>query len=113
MGNRFSSGKHALGICDMCGFQFKLNRLKPLVRNRKTTEILVCQECWEADHPQNELGRYPVEDPQALRNPRPDIGTETSRVLQWGWNPVGISNPLTPNSLLATANLGTVAVSVS
>ena len=43
------------------------------------TGLLVCQECWDADHPQNHLGREPVNDPQALRNPRPDSGLTASR----------------------------------
>jgi len=43
------------------------------------TGLLVCQECWDPDHPQNHLGREPVNDPQALRNPRPDTSLMTSR----------------------------------
>jgi hypothetical protein len=46
---------------------------------------------------------YPVNDPQAVRNPRPDTMTfDGSRVIQWGWNPVG--------SLAATGELGQVTV---
>lgn len=43
------------------------------------TGLLVCPECWDEDHPQNQLGRFPVDDPQALRNPRPDSGLTASR----------------------------------
>jgi hypothetical protein len=61
--------------------------LKGEVVNLEETGILVCQECWDGDHPQNALGRWPVDDPQALRNPRPDTAQEASR---WGtgsvWN---------------------------
>jgi len=43
---------------------------------------------------------YPVEDPQAVRNPRPDTtyfeigndGSGGSRMIYWAWNPVGYSN---------------------
>lgn len=70
--SQFASGKNALGVCDRCGFQYKLLELRPLTVNRNVTNLLVCDECWEPDHPQNELGRYPVRDPQAIRNPRPD-----------------------------------------
>ena len=41
--------------------------------------MLVCPECWDPDQPQNQLGRYNVDDPQALRNPRPDQGLTESR----------------------------------
>jgi hypothetical protein len=73
------------------------------------------------------LGTFPVDDPQALRNPRKDttyvtagvnsIGSLTggSRDIQWGWNPVGGSRffdaELTPNYLVATTFVGTVTVS--
>jgi hypothetical protein len=82
---------------------------------------------------------FPVDDPQALRNPRPDrsyvisgtsglqtsqsggvtqSGTGTneggSRIFQWGWNPVGGSRAndagLTPNNLVLNISLGTVTV---
>jgi hypothetical protein len=33
---------------------------------------MVCKACWDPDQPQLQLGMYPVDDPQALRNPRPD-----------------------------------------
>lgn len=94
MSNRFASGKHAIAECDRCGFQYKLKELKPLVVKTKEVNILVCPTCWEPDQPQLQLGLYPVDDPQALRNPRPDNSYESSRDIQWGWNPVGLHNPL-------------------
>ena len=69
---KFAVGKRALGICDRCGFQYKLNDLKYLTVNRNRTNWKVCDSCWEPDHPQNELGRFVVNDAQALRDPRPD-----------------------------------------
>jgi hypothetical protein len=33
---------------------------------------MVCPACWDPDQPQLQLGMYPVDDPQAVRNPRPD-----------------------------------------
>lgn len=47
--------------------------------NLKTTNIRVCPACFDPDHPQNQLGRHKVVDPQALRNARPDTGLEDSR----------------------------------
>lgn len=73
MPNRFSSAKFSISQCDRCGFRFKLTKLKSLTIKTKNVNILVCQECWETDHPQLKLGMYPVNDPQAVRNPRPDF----------------------------------------
>lgn len=121
MPNRFSSGKFAIAQCDRCNFRFKLKQLKKITIKRTQTNILVCPECWEAPHPQSFLGERPVNDPQAVRNPRPEIGYEVggvgsdgeltggSRVFTWGWNPVGGGDgTLTPNPLNLTISLGNV-----
>lgn len=124
MSSRFASSKHAIGICDRCGFQYPLDQLKTIVRKTKPVNILVCAECWEPDQPQLQVGMYPVEDPQALRNPRPDNSytqagdnasgapSMGSRVYQWGWNPVGgaRNNGLTENDLVANGEVGTVTI---
>jgi hypothetical protein len=84
---------------------------------------------------------YPVNDPQAVREPRPDVsylvsgqnglqlinsnGTAVdefgypesgSRVFQWGWNPVGgarsFDSVLTPNYLVLYAQVGTVTIQI-
>lgn len=126
MPNRFASGKWAIAQCDLCGFRFKLKQLKTQIVKTKQINDRVCPECWSPDHPQLQLGMYPVEDPQAVRNPRRDttyytsgttsLGTpgEGSRIIQWGWNPVGGSrlfdDPLTPNDLVATGIIGTVTI---
>lgn len=126
MPNRFASGKYSIAICDICGFQFKLKNLKTQVVKTKQINDKVCPECWSPDHPQLQLGMYPVEDPQAVRNPRRDTTYITSGVnvngftsggsrdIQWGWNPVGGSrffdDGLTPNLLVCEAELGTVSI---
>lgn len=71
MGN-FASGKRALGVCDVCGFSYKLRELKALVVKHRVTSVLACPTCWNPDNPQNNIGDIRVLDPQALRNPRPD-----------------------------------------
>jgi len=73
MSQRFASGQQALAICDVCGFQYRLRELRNLVQRGNVTEIKACPECWNPDQPQNRLGEFPVDDPQALRNPRPDF----------------------------------------
>ena len=129
MPSQFSSGKHAIAECDRCGQKYKLKELKKEVIKTKLFNIKVCPTCWDPDQPQLQLGMYPVDDPQAVRNPRKDTTYVTagvnsngsltggSRDLQWGWNPVGgASNfdaALTPNYLVATTSVGTVTITVT
>jgi len=137
MSNRFASGKHAISECDRCGFRYKLKELKKLTIKTKQVSIKVCKTCWEQDQPQLQLGMYPVDDPQALREPRPDtsyyqsgysglqltdntdFGTpgEGSRIIQWGWAPIGGArandNGLTPNDLIGVGQIGTLKVTIT
>ena len=141
MPTKYASGKYAIAQCDRCDQRFKLKVLKTEIIKTKNYNLMVCDACWDPDHPQLQLGMYPVADPQAVRNPRPDItyrlggnnglqistitgtlldedGTATggSRIFQWGWNPVGgarsIDNGLTPNYLVLAVEIGTVSISV-
>ena len=122
MPSKYASGKNSIAECDRCGQRFKLKELRKLTIKTKQVNIKVCQECWEPDQPQLSLGLYPVDDPQALRNPRPDLsyfeegnnGAGGSRMIQWGWNPVGGASSfdvaLTPNTLAPTGQVGSVTV---
>jgi hypothetical protein len=84
---------------------------------------------------------YPVNDPQAVREPRPDVSYQVSgtsglqlnttgigpnglgspeggsRIFQCGWNPVGGSrfddDGLTPNNLVLSVQIGTVTVATT
>ena len=140
MPNRVASGKYSIAICDNCGFQFKLKKLRSQVVKTKQINDRVCPECWSPDHPQLQLGMYPVSDPQGLRNPRPDTTYITagttglqidsgggplgsgdpsggSRIFQWGYAPVGgaraNADGLTPNNLALGITLGTVTVTTT
>jgi len=129
VGNRFASGKNAISECDRCGQRFKLKILKTEIIKTKEYNLLVCPACWDPDQPQLQLGMFPVDDPQALRNPRPDRSYVISglladgelgggsRIFQWGWNPVGgasgFDTLLTPNNLVLAVEIGTVTVSVT
>lgn len=139
MPTKFASGKYAIAECDRCAQRYMLKELKKQVLKTKLYNIKVCPSCWDPDQPQLSLGLYPVNDPQAVREPRPDVsyilsgtnGLQTnvnggvgsnglgtpeggSRIFQWGWNPVGGSRAndagLTPNNLVLTVELGTVTV---
>lgn len=124
MATKFSSGKHSIAECDRCGQRYKLKELRKLILKTKQISIKVCPECWEPDQPQLLLGMYPVNDPQAVREPRPDVSyqvggttglmtnpydpnmnnvddagypTDGSRQIQWGFNPVGGSSQFDAN----------------
>ena len=138
----YASGKFSIAECDRCGQRYKLKELRKLTIKTKQVSIKVCKECWEPDQPQLQLGMYPVQDFQSVREPRPDTsyyqsglnglqldngsgmdpdqtGTPDggSRMYQWGFNPVGGARfndvGLTPNYLVATTAVGSVTVSVN
>ena len=140
MPNKYASGKHSIAECDRCGQLYKLKDLKKEIIKTRLYNLKVCPECWDPDQPQLQLGMYPVDDPQAVREPRPDVSytqagtsglqilrtnstapngfgfpTQGSRDIQWGWYPVGGASNfdavLTPNYLVATTNVGTVTIS--
>jgi len=142
MPTKYASGKHSIAECDRCGQRYKLVQLKKLTIKTKLVSIKVCPECWDPDHPQLRFGMYPVNDPQAVREPRPDISyyasgvnglqiqqggntsvTEAgypeggSRVFQWGYAPVGGSSGfdrnLTPNYLVGKGNINSVTITVT
>lgn len=139
MPSKYTAGKKAIAECDRCGFRYLLKELKKLTIKTKNVNIKVCKTCWEPDQPQLSLGLYPVNDPQAVREPRPDVsywqsgysGLQTniqagtlvsedgypsggSRIFQWGWNPIGgargIDNGLTPNNLVASTSVSNVTI---
>ena len=141
MPNRFSSGKYAIAECDRCDGRYMLKELRTQTVKTRPFKIKVCRACWDPDHPQLQLGMYPVDDPQAVREPRPDVSyaqsgqtglqilltdsvsedgfgypSQGSRDIQWGWNPVGgaqyFDTALTPNYLLLGVQIGTVTIQI-
>lgn len=116
MGTKFAAGKKAFGYCDISGKRTKLSELKDVYRKGAKTGLKACPEYWDADHPQNKLGEFPVYDPQALRDPRPDQGLEASRQLrQTGFNPVGFIGAGfgLSNKLVLKLEVGTVTVEIT
>ena len=142
MPSKYASGKNSIAECDRCGQRYKLSELKKEVIKTKLFQIKVCPTCWDPDQPQLSLGLYPVNDPQAVREPRPDVSyyasgntglytsqtasnktanagfpSDGSRQIQWGWNPVGgassFDTVLTPNALVALGQTGTVTVTTT
>lgn len=142
MPNRFASGKYAIAQCDRCDGRYMLKDLRTQTVKTRPFKIKVCKACWDPDHPQLQLGMYPVNDPQAVREPRPDLSYQVSgtsglqellvnstseegvgfpeggsRQIQWGWGPVGGAslddNGLTPNDLILNVEVGTVTVTIT
>ena len=127
MPSKFASGKYAIAECDRCGQRYKLKELRKQVLKTKLYNVKVCPSCFDPDQPQLQLGMYPVQDPQSVREPRPDVSYQVSgigpdgepeggsRVFQWGWNPVGGARDggITPNNLEAQSAVGTVTVTTS
>lgn len=142
MATQYASGKYSIAECDRCGQRYKLKELKKEIIKTRLYNLKVCPECWDPDQPQLSLGLYPVQDPQAVREPRPDVSywasglnglqtlngngygesqtgyqDEGSRIFQWGWNPVGGSSSidagLTPNNLALSFAIGSVTISTS
>jgi hypothetical protein len=142
MGSKYASAKNSIAECDRCGFRYELTELRKLTIKTKNVNIKVCPTCWEPDQPQLNLGMYPVNDPQAVREPRPDVSYyqsgysglqvtngngpsieqdgypgEGSRVIQWGWAPIGGARAndsgLTPNDLVGQGQVGTLTVSIT
>lgn len=129
MPTKYASGKHSIAECDRCGQRYKLVQLKKLIIKTKQVSIKVCPECWDPDQPQLQLGMYPVNDPQAVREPRPDTSyavsglgvdgysSDGSRQIQWGWRPVGgassFDTALTPNDLISLGLVGTVTITTT
>lgn len=116
MGNRFASGKWAISECDICGFRYKRKELQQLVIKTKNVNIMACPECWNPDHPQLQLGMYPVDDPQAIRNPRPDFsGYPLSRSLTIVV-PIYAPGPGAPpntGQVLGIGEIGTVTINIT
>jgi len=71
----FASGKNSYGICDISGFRYKLREM------RKTWDgLLVGPDQWDAKHPQLQP-KPTAADPQAVKDPRPDIADDNSTFL--------------------------------
>ena len=80
----FAKGKRSLALCDRCGQRYPYDKIKPEIENRRPNGLRVCPSCMDEDHPQLQLGRQKIRDPQALRNPRPDRTEPASVVALFG-----------------------------
>ena len=110
----YASGKFAVGLCDRCGFEYKLNSLKKEWNGLKT-----CVSCYESKHPQLDPHTAPA-DPQALYQPRPNTDKEVGEgYVVVSYNSITSSNSMDPNVIGSNFSLsrldgevGSVTVSV-
>jgi hypothetical protein len=109
MATRFASAKKALGVCDICGFTYRLRELKNLIVKNRDTNIKACPECWNPDQPQLMLGSFPVDDPQALRNPRPDSNQYAASRAQI----IPIRSAVDSGGTVGTGFIGQVTVQIT
>ena len=89
----YASGKYAFGYCDRTGFRYPKKDLVEQVVNQRPTGLLVGKDVLDPDQPQLQLGRVRVDDPQALRNPRPDQSLQESRKF-FARNPIVTGKPV-------------------
>jgi hypothetical protein len=105
MAHKYASGQKAIAICDICGFQYRLRELKQLIRKNNKTNLKACPECWNPDQPQNRLGEFPVDDPQAIRDPRPDFAELPASRAH--------IQPANANNMSAFGQIGEVTISIT
>jgi hypothetical protein len=93
----FTRGRKAIGICDLCGTQWKLAKLKYGALAGRTTRSRLCPDCWDADNPRDRPAIWTVKvEAIAVRDPRPDPATAGMNSLG-GFNPVlGTEIPVFP-----------------
>lgn len=76
MGIKYAEGRKAWGECERCGLRFLLN---DLINDGHKQDLLVCQPCWDMDHPQENLPE--VVDPITLYEPTGDLDAAAARTI--------------------------------
>ena len=94
MATRFASKKRAFAFCDRCGQRCQLKVMTYTYVLGHKQNIKVCKECRDennGDHPQYWVGiiggQKVANDPQALREPRPDTNRNES-CSDFAYNPI-------------------------
>lgn len=86
---RYASDKRAWGICDICSWRVPHRdlRMEPISAygspSNAPSGLMACPRCFDEPHPQSFLPlsvQAAGSDPEAIRNPRPDIYFKTFAV---------------------------------
>ena len=99
----FASGKHALAICDRCGF-----RCDYLDMLEEWNGLRVCPSCYDPKHPQLESPRVRP-DAEALRHARPE---RSEPVVVYASDIIGVP-PFERKALVSVGGVGRVTAVVS
>jgi|TARA_Y100001951_G_C11270231_1_gene258255 hypothetical protein len=110
----YASGKHALGICDRCGWKCEYLEMK-----KEWNGLKVCPECYEPKQPQ--LTPVIPKDSEALFEPRPEVSlprAQLGSVTTTNQSAAGMSFKSDPigskfEGETATSELGSITVSTS
>lgn len=78
---QYAEGQKAIGSCDVCSFEYKLNELVPQVVAMRETGYLVCESCFDIDNPQSFPSEAPLKRSDILSQVAPDAGLAESREL--------------------------------
>lgn len=107
----FAVGKYSQAICDRCGQQYDYLDLR-----KEWNGLLVCPECYEPKHPQLDPP-YHAPDPEALKNPRPDVPQAVVVFVGAPGDSAFESSGMQPSKeirkLLIATKIGNVTVSTS
>jgi hypothetical protein len=90
---RYARGKYSYGIDDRTGRKVRLRDLK-----REWGGVLVHKSEWEEKHPQLTPPKN-INDPQVLRNPRPDIDPVNALIQYGTYGKRGISTTMALNAI--------------
>ena len=104
MMGRYASGRYAYGYSDRSGFRYRLSEMRTEWNGSK-----VGPDEYESKHPQLEPSTNVI-DPQALRNPRPNLDTETTAFTVYTNVGGGIIGGLITKTTALSASVGTVAI---
>ena len=104
MMGRYASGRYAYGYSDRSGFRYRLSEMRTEWNGSK-----VGPDEYESKHPQLEPSTNVI-DPQALRNPRPNLDTETTAFTVYTNVGAGIIGGLITKTTALSASVGTVAI---
>ena len=104
MSGRDASGRYAYGYSDRSGFRYRLSEMRTEWNGSK-----VGPDEYESKHPQLEPSTNVI-DPQALRNPRPNLDTEITAFTVYTNVGDGIIGGLITKTTALSASVGTVAI---